>query len=187
MLLEHESLQETPDALLDRLMREYGTKVLRLVYLFIKDRSLAEDITQDVFVKVYRHLPDFRYESSIQTWLYKIAVNECKAHMRKWSIRHIFPKARIERVSEQSVEAQIVGASERERLIAHVWGLPPAHRQIIALHYYEELEISEIASILGIREGAVRTRLHRARQLLRQSMDRGEAGEEWISTNRSNV
>ncbi|MGG3593303.1 sigma-70 family RNA polymerase sigma factor [Brevibacillus laterosporus] len=72
-------------------MNEYGRRVVHLVYLIVKNRTSAEDIAQEVFVKVYRHLPSFRGESSIQTWIYRIAINEAKKHVRSWYVRKHLP------------------------------------------------------------------------------------------------
>lgn len=96
-----DKLQQTPEASLDRLMQEYGTRVLRLVTLMVKDRDLAEDITQDVFLKVYRNLSGFRGESSIHTWIYRIAVNECKGYLRSWTFRNLFPQAWIQKMAKR--------------------------------------------------------------------------------------
>lgn len=74
--LAEKSLTKTKEALFDELIRHYLKKVLRLVYLMVKDRSLAEDITQEVFLLAYKNLGKFRQESSMQTWVYRIAVNE---------------------------------------------------------------------------------------------------------------
>ncbi|UFJ43303.1 sigma-70 family RNA polymerase sigma factor [Brevibacillus humidisoli] len=149
-------------------MREYGTRVLRLVYLFVKDRSIAEDITQDVFVKVYRHLPEFRHESSIHTWIYRIAVNECKGYLRSWDFRKIVPTSKIQQESGTTVEAEALGNLDRADVTRVVMSLPYRHRQVIVLYYYSELSIAEVSAVLGLSEGTIRTRLHRARQKVKE-------------------
>ncbi|NGQ94930.1 sigma-70 family RNA polymerase sigma factor [Brevibacillus sp. SYP-B805] len=77
------ALALTKEARLEIYMREYGEKILHMVYLMTKDRVTAEDITQETFVKVYRNMGSFRGESQIHTWIYRIAVNEAKKHLRK--------------------------------------------------------------------------------------------------------
>ncbi|RNB86329.1 sigma-70 family RNA polymerase sigma factor [Brevibacillus panacihumi] len=177
-----EKLQPTQEAAFEQIMRDYGTRVLRLVTFLVKDRSLAEDLTQDVFVKVYRNLPRFRHESSLHTWLYRIAVNECKGYLRSWSVRHILPQSWIRDESDVSAERLVMEQAERDQLVQAVLALPPAHRQVIALHYYADLSMAEMAEVLGIKEGAVRTRLHRARQHLKQRLGEEDAWE-WSKTN----
>lgn len=177
-----EKLQPTHEALFEQIMQEYGTRVLRLVTFLVKDRSLAEDLTQDVFVKVYRNLPRFRHESSIHTWLYRIAVNECKSYMRTWAFRNILPRSWIKSDAEVSTERLVLEQAERDQLVQEVLALQPSYRQAIALHYYADLSISEMAVVLGVSEGTVRTRLHRARQQLKKRMGTKE-GWEWMRTN----
>ncbi|NGQ94149.1 sigma-70 family RNA polymerase sigma factor [Brevibacillus sp. SYP-B805] len=179
-----DTLQQTKDARFEQVMREYGTRILRLVCFFVKDPSLAEDITQDVFVKVYRHLADFRGESAMHTWIYRIAVNECKGYLRSWSFRNLLLKPLADCTAERTVEAEVLANLEREGIVRQVMKLAPAYRQVIALHYYAELSTAEIAEILGTSEGAVRTKLHRARQQLKALMTR-EEGKEWMWNNRS--
>jgi RNA polymerase sigma factor (sigma-70 family) len=96
------ALQPTKDAVFEGLMSEYGDKILQLVYLNVKDRTIAEDITQEVFISAYRHLETFRGESSYKTWLYRIAINETKKYLRSWSFRKIF--STIKTKDEKPVE-----------------------------------------------------------------------------------
>ncbi|MEJ8547457.1 sigma-70 family RNA polymerase sigma factor [Brevibacillus borstelensis] len=177
-----DKLQQTAEAALERLMQEYGTRVLRLVTLIVKDRDLAEDITQDVFLKVYRNLSRFRGESSIHTWIYRIAVNECKGYLRSWTFRNLLPQAWIQKAGTMSTEGTVLERAARDELVRLVLQLPPLYRQAVALHYYADLSIAEVADVLGVSEGTVRTRLHRARQQLKKQMDTRE-GWEWNETN----
>jgi RNA polymerase sigma-70 factor, ECF subfamily len=161
------SLVKTKEALLDQLMREYLKKVLRLVYLMVKDRNLAEDITQEVFLLAYKNLGGFRQDSSLQTWVYRIAVNEAKKHLRSWSFRHLFYKAEVDLAVVEGTESTVLQNDLCARFARLVMKLPHSYRQLIVLHYYEELTVEEIAVILDTTTGAVYTRLHRARQKLK--------------------
>jgi len=179
-----EKLQPTLDAAFEQIMREYGTRVLRLVTFLVKDKNLAEDITQDVFVKVYRHLPRFRQQSSIHTWVYRIAVNECKGFLRSWAFRNLLYSAWIKRDGDVSTEHLVLDRVERDQLVAHVLELSPPYRRVIALHYYADLSIAEVAEVLSVSEGTVRTRLTRARQQLKKRMGEGRDWE-WTRPNGS--
>ncbi|MED1725361.1 sigma-70 family RNA polymerase sigma factor [Brevibacillus parabrevis] len=181
-----DKLQPTVEAAFEQIMQDYGTRILRLVTFLVKDHSLAEDITQEVFVKAYQHLPRFRGESSVHTWLYRIAVNECKGYLRSWSFRHIFPRSWIRKDGELSTESLVLHQEQRDQLVAEVLQLAPLYRQVIVLHYYADLSIKEVADVLRISEGTARTRLHRARQQLKQSL--GEGSEwEWTTTDGSQI
>ncbi|QRG69542.1 sigma-70 family RNA polymerase sigma factor [Brevibacillus choshinensis] len=180
-----EKLQPTDDAAFEQIMREYGTRVLRLVTFLVKDQSVAEDLAQDVFVKVYRHLPRFRGQSSIHTWIYRIAVNECKGYLRSWAFRKILPRSWIKADFDVSTERVVMEQSERDELVEQVLTLPSLYRQVIVLHYYADLSIAEVANVLSVSEGTVRTRLHRARQQLKKQMGEGREWE-WTRTSGSN-
>jgi RNA polymerase sigma-70 factor (ECF subfamily) len=171
-------LEKTKEAVFESLVRGYVKKILRLVYLIVKDRNLAEDITQEVFLKAYKNLSSFREESSMQTWVYKIAVNESKKYLRSWSFRHLFFRAEVDVEVVGDTESAVLQSDSRIRFARLVMSLPPTHRQIIVLHYYEELSIEEMADILDISAGAIHTRLHRARQKLREQLEK--EGLEWI-------
>ncbi|MFA4133487.1 MULTISPECIES: sigma-70 family RNA polymerase sigma factor [unclassified Brevibacillus] len=169
--LTEKSLTKTKEALFDELIRHYLKKVLRLVYLMVKDRSLAEDITQEVFLLAYKNLGKFRQESSMQTWVYRIAVNEAKKHLRSWSFRHLFFKSEVDIEVVEGAESAVLQNDLRARFARLVMELPNSYRQLIVLHYYEELSVEEIAVILEMTTGAVYTKMHRARQKLKALME----------------
>lgn len=176
---EYYKLAKSPEVLLDELMEKHGTKVLRLVYFLVKDQSFAEDITQEVFLKVFRQIDTFRGDSAIQTWIYQIAVNESKGYLRSWSFRKIFPSWNLQRESEITVEAEVMQRVDKETIVHQVLKLPAVYRQIIALHYYADMSIEEVALVLRVSQGTVRTRLHRARQKLRGHLEK--EGITWTS------
>ncbi|MBW5468814.1 sigma-70 family RNA polymerase sigma factor [Brevibacillus formosus] len=170
--LADKSLTKTKEALFDELIRHYLKKVLRLVYLMVKDRSLAEDITQEVFLSAYKNLGKFRQESSMQTWVYRIAVNEAKKHLRSWSFRHLFFKPEVDIEVVEGAESAVLQNDLRARFAHLVMKLPHSYRQLIVLHYYEELSVEEIAVILDTSAGAIYTKMHRARQKLKVLLEK---------------
>lgn len=172
------SLNRTTEAQFEELLQNYLKKVLRLVYLIVKDRSLAEDITQEVFLKAYKSISSFREESTLQTWIYRIAVNEAKKHIRSWSFRHLFFRAEVDLGMIEDVQSAVLQNDRRRRFAQMVMALPPGYRQVILLHYYEELSVEEIAEVLGTSAGAVHTKLHRARKKLKGLMEK--EGVDWI-------
>ncbi|GED67466.1 RNA polymerase subunit sigma [Brevibacillus reuszeri] len=170
--LAHHQLDKTKEALFEEVMQAYLKKVLRLVYLIVKDRSSAEDITQEVFLKAYKNLGSFREESSMQTWIYRIAVNEAKKHLRSWSFRKLFYKPDVDAGIVEDTASAVILSEHRIRFARHVMELSSSYRQLIVLHYYEELSVEEVADILGISTGAVYTKLHRARQKLKERLEK---------------
>lgn len=173
--LENEILlQVTKEAQFEILMKQYGRKILHFVYLLTKDRSMAEDITQEVFVKVYQHLHTFRGESQIQTWIYKIALNEAKNQRRKWSFRRLFYSPNMDELKDarDHYSPRFLETIQKSELASLIMRLPWAYRQVIALHYFQELSIQEVGHILGLSEGATRNKLYRARNRLKEILQK---------------
>lgn len=174
----------TREAMFESVMREYGQKTLQLVYLFVKDHSLAEDITQDVFLKAYKSLHAFRGDSDPKTWIYRIAVNEAKKYLRSWSFRNIFStlatayEERIGSKASGDVEQEVFDKIGKAEMVERVMSISPAYREVITLHYFEELSIKEIAYVLGVSDEVVRARLSRARKQLRKLME--QEGSTWM-------
>ncbi|MGG4494304.1 sigma-70 family RNA polymerase sigma factor [Brevibacillus reuszeri] len=178
------TLQPTKEAKLAALMREYGDNIVQLAYLIVKDRGIAEDITQEVFLKAYRGLDQFRQESSVKTWLYRIAINESRKYLRSWSFRQIFStylskKEPVpEKVADTNVEAAVLQRLSKVQIAERVMMLSPLYRKVMLLHYYEDLSIKEIAHVLDNSEDAVRTQLHRARKNFKALCEK--EGSEWM-------
>lgn len=165
------------EAILEDLMARYGTKVVRLAYTYVKDRAKAEDIAQDVFIKCFEKIDQFRGESGLQTWVYRITVNLCKDYLKSWHVRHVFfgaKKTEIAPITEATPEASFLTRTEQRRLSEFVLGLPIKYREIIIFYYYEDLSVQEIALMTDLQENTVKTRLRRARLKLRQMYERSE-------------
>lgn len=161
---------------LEYLMRRFGYKVRKIAYYYVRDRYLAEDIAQEVFYRVYRHLDRFRGESSYYTWIYRITVNLCKDYLRSAYFRRMIPWGEFRYIEDlKQREERMFEAVEGGELFQKVMDLPLKYRTVTALYYFEDLSTAEIAEILRVKENVVRTRLHRARKILREILSRGEA------------
>lgn len=162
-------------------MEEYGTKVLQLAYYNLKDRHLAEDVAQEVFIKAYRNWDSFRGESSAYTWLYKITMNLCRDKARSAWWRKLLPteEPRAESgvqappASGEDPEEAAVKSDLRDRMLAQVNRLTDAYREVVILYYYNDLSTVEIAEVTGQNENTVKTRLFRARNMLKEMLMRG--------------
>lgn len=164
---------------LEQLVDAYGDGVLQLAYFYVKDRSLAEDIFQEVFTKVYFGLHTFRGESSPRTWIYRIAVNLCHDKLRSWSMRRVlligedfFSKLPLLPTEVDAVE-RVLAEADRQVLLENVMALPVEYREVVTQYYYEEMDTREVAMALGLSEGTVRSRLHRARARLKAMLTEG--------------
>jgi len=160
----------------EALVRKYETKVYHLAFSFVQDPATADDLAQDIFVKIYGSLSKFRFDSEFGTWLYRVAVNHIKDHLRKIGRRKEISLQDIDESrfsSEDPVRArEAEREDERRRAAVHqaLQSLPPKYNMILTLRDVRGLSYEEVARILKISPGTVDSRLFRARRLLRKKM-----------------
>ncbi len=139
---------------------KYWQKVFRLCMGYINDHDAAKDITQETFIKIWKGLPNFRNESSLGTWVYRIATNTCLRQIQKNSK---MPKAGL---PYNIQEAEQINIEDEVRFLYQcVSDLPKIERIIISLEL-EDIDQKEIAKIVGISEGNVRVKIHRIKEKL---------------------
>jgi len=147
----------------EELYRQYKNKVYSTAYRYTGNRADAEDVTQDVFVKVYKKLSGFRGEASVSTWIYRIAVNTCLDYLRR--------RKRETAISIDDCPEPSVGPTGIGRLVeSMIPKLPDASRRVFVLYDIQGLKHCEIATSLGITEGASKSLLHRARSQMRKML-----------------
>lgn len=159
----------------ERLYRGNVSRVYSLCARMVTDRTRAEELTQDVFVRAWEKLHLFRGESSFSTWLHRMAVNVVlNARKSDGRMRSKFEDT-DEEMGLDSLPARsssMVGAGEMLDIEAAIAKLPPGARRVFVLHDVEGFKHEEIAEQLGVTTGATKAQLHRARLLLRQSLNR---------------
>lgn len=151
-------------ALMDA-MEKHRHRVYRLAVSCLKRRADAEDVLQEVFLKYYRSAPEFENEEHEKAWLLKVTTNTCISLLRspwKWFWQPV----------PESLPAN--EQPDGQWLIDLVHRLPPSHALIIHLHYYEDYSVREIAGILRVPEGTVKSRLARARKRLGEMIEKEE-------------
>jgi RNA polymerase sigma-70 factor (ECF subfamily) len=173
-------LKGDPEAF-EVLFKKHFANITRLVFSIVKDETLAEDVVQDVFLLVHRYLPRFRAESSFRTWIYRIAVNEAVRQAnrtRRWvpfNEDHGDEPATVPALiavsNGPSPERVLLDGEQHGLLTGALAGLKAPHRAILTLYYLEELSIQEVAQILGIPEGSVKSRLFYARENLKKLLE----------------
>lgn len=167
--------------IVENLMEQFGKKIVRLAFTYVKDQSKAEDIAQDVFIKCFTKLDQFKGESSLQSWVYRIAVNLCKDYLKSWHVRHLtygdtLPIGK-EESSEPTPEMNYLNKFEQKKLADTVLKLPIKYREPIILHYYESFSIAEMSELTGLNEGTLKTRLRRGRLKLKSLIESYEGSE----------
>lgn len=160
------------EAEIERLIDEYGNDVLRISYIYLKDKQRAEDAFQEVFLKVYKNFENFKGMSSEKTWIIRITVNVCKDLLRSSWIKRVFPSENIKaELTHTDIGDKLAEFEDRKILFDEILKLSASHKDVIILHYYQQFDTIEIGKILGIPESTVRTRLFRARQALRKRLN----------------
>ncbi len=154
---------------IETLMRKYGNDVLRTAYMYVKDSHLAEDIFQDVFIKVNQKLSTFQGNSSIKTWIIRITINTCKDYIKSaWNQRVVPMSEYQENTFTSDSDFTAVEKEEDNKIIRKmVMDLPDKYKDVLLLVYYQDMTISEAASFLNIAEGTAKSRLSRAKEKLK--------------------
>lgn len=164
------------------LVRRHQGFVFTLVLRYVKSREDAEEVAQDVFVKAYRALPDFKGQSKFSTWLYTIATTSALSWLRKKGLdtRSLDDEALFARADnlDGGLRADTVEVKSRSELVNRALRLlAPDDAQVLTLFYKGEQSLEEIATILGIEANTAKVRLHRARTRLKEKMNRHFAAE----------
>ncbi len=153
-----------------QLVEEYGNRLLRACYLILRDREEAEDVVQETFVKVFRKIEEFRGESGLYTWIYTIALNLSRDRLRKRMDFSIFENERICNINS---EIHIEKVIDRDLLKRELDEITPIYREVLVLFYFEELSVKEISQLLDEKEGTVKSKLSRGRNILKESLLKG--------------
>jgi RNA polymerase sigma-70 factor (ECF subfamily) len=160
---------------IEMLVRQYETDVFRLALSILDDQAEANEITQETFIAALRALPSYQEKQSFKAWLYTIALNQSRSHLRK---RKVLERLRTTLTAVFQVDTQkqilpeeAIVQSEKEAAVWHSLNqLDERYRIVIVLRYFHELSIAEMSEILSVNEGTIHSRLHSAREKLRTAL-----------------
>lgn len=167
--IQKEFPEKFQDYDIETLIRQYGNDVLRTAYLYVRDKTTAEDIFQEVFIKINQKLSTFEGNSSIKTWIIRITINTCKDYLKSAWNKHVIPMMEYQEdmiVSDRDYE-DIEKKDTRELIRRTVLSLPAKYKDIVICVYFQEMTLAEAANVLNIAEGTAKSRLSRARQKLK--------------------
>lgn len=158
------------------LVHRYQNYVFTLTLRIVKNREDAEEVAQDVFVKAYKYLADFKGASKFTTWLYTIVNNTCISFLRKKKLEiHSLDNEKVFEAADSQdsgMKANMIEQKSKLAMVNEAIGLlNPDDAQIITLFYKAEQSLEETAQILGIEVNAAKVRLHRARTRLKDKME----------------
>ncbi len=162
------------ERLIDELMYTYGQEIQQLVYAYVHNETIAEDLTQEIFLKCYKSLATYKGKSSIKTWLWRIAINHSKDYLKSWYNQRVKVADNFNLIINErrdSVDQTIIQQDEDAQLAYCVMQLPIKYREVIYLYYYEECSIKEIAAVLEVNSNTIKTRLRKGKSLLREMLE----------------
>lgn len=156
-------------------VREHETGVFRLALSILGDEAEANEVTQETFLSALRTLPSYQEKKSLKAWLYTIALNHSRSHLRK---RKVIDRLRatltgifrLETEKQVSPEDTVIRNEKEAVLWNSLNQLDERHRIVVVLRYFHELPISEISEILSLPEGTIHSRLYSAREKLRAAL-----------------
>lgn len=174
-----ETLLKGDHAEFERLVRNESPRLFRVIMRLLNDEEEAKNVLQETFLQAYQRLDTFRREAKITTWLYAIGINLARASRRKTSRYDTLSEQDLDRLQPSYVAGmrrekyeawnpqKILEIEERDRLVHEaIMKLPDDYRVVVTLRDIEQQSTADVAKMLEISEGAVRVRLHRARQAL---------------------
>lgn len=171
------AFREGDEKAFEEIVRRYQRQVASVIYLTMGSRAEVEDLTQEVFMRVYRSIDRVTIETSLFSWIYRIATNLCIDELRRKRIKRVLsigPESgsaadHSELFEEPSRASDELMAEEKKHQVLDALAkLTPAHRAALVLREYEEMSYRQIARSLGITEQAVKSRIFRAREELKE-------------------
>lgn len=178
-----QGLREGAESAYEALIQRYQQPVFNLVTRLLRDPGEAGDVVQEVFLKVFRRIGSFRGDSKLKTWIYRIAVNEAHNHCR-WNGRHRGQEVGLEGSEDcrnysdtlsapgDSPYDYVLGREKHHLVEAALAGLNPTFRSVVVLRDIEDLSYEEIAEILQLPLGTVKSRILRGREALRRELEK---------------
>jgi RNA polymerase sigma-70 factor (ECF subfamily) len=163
------------EAAIEALIRQQEAGVFRLALSIVGDQADAHEITQETFIAALRALPSYQERKSFKSWLYVIALNLSRSHLRK---RRFLKKLkatttalfRLESQKQSSPEETVIHNEKEAAVWSELNRLDERHRIVVILRYFQDLSVNEISEILDINEGTIHSRLHTARERLRVAL-----------------
>ncbi len=176
------------------LIVRYEAKIYSTCYYFLKNKEDAEDVAQEVIIKLYRKLHTYRKEAAFSTWLNYISANACRDYLRKKKRNQVYyldediqtkdGHLNREIASEDRLPDEVTEQKELQDLLqVALFTLSDEHRQILLMREYQTLSYEEIAEILELSIGTVKSRIYRARQDLKAYLSQSEHMQEYLRQN----
>lgn len=166
------------------LIERYKNLIFNLIFKYTNCYEDSQDIAQEVFIKVYKQIHTFKYQSKISTWLYRIATNSCidwdRKRRKEWNNISLVDEMAADH--DEGPEAQIIFSEQKEFIRDIINKMPEKYKLLLILYHFQDLKYKEISEILDIPEKTIETRLYRARKHIKKEVEMMNRGGEalWI-------
>ncbi|WP_170311624.1 RNA polymerase sigma factor [Vallitalea okinawensis] len=158
------------------LLETYQQSLLALVYKYTNDYVEAQDLTQEIFIKIFKNIAHFNASSKLSTWIYRIAHNTCIDWSRK---KTPLPVKQLEiNGTEHSTEEAVIYKEEQALIHDTIVNLPEIYKSVIILYHFNHLSYKEISEILELSEKTIETRLYRGRRKIKEQLKNYYSGGE---------
>ena len=166
----------TQEERFNEIVREFSERVYWHVRRFVNSHEDADDLVQDVFLKVWTALPSFRGEAQTYTWIYRIATNEALNWLRREKVRAALRFSSLDEEMERRIDADpwFNGDAAERSLSKAVARLPERQRQVFILRYYDEMSYEEMAKVLDTSVGSLKASYHIAQEKIREALGKSD-------------
>lgn len=151
-------------------MNLYTESLIRLAYYYVKDGQAAEDIVQEVFIKMYHHPSKYEERGELKAFLYKMTANKSKDYLRSWSYRRVQLQNKFSSLATKIELDELVRKDEQTLIGEAILEFPLKQREVLIYFYFNEMPIRDIANILSTPESTIKTRLRRGKELLKHKL-----------------
>ncbi|RIW30417.1 sigma-70 family RNA polymerase sigma factor [Bacillus salacetis] len=161
----------TQEEFLEYLYEQFSDDIYRLNFTYVKNKEVAEDLVQEVFIKCYRNFNQFNGDSNLKTWVFRIAINQCKDYRKSAYAKYVLLSSKISELAlgkNKSPEEIVFGSYENTDLTEKIMKLPEKYREVLFLHYFHHLKIREMAISLGLKDNTIKSRMKKAKELLKK-------------------
>ncbi|GLC88534.1 sigma-70 family RNA polymerase sigma factor [Lysinibacillus piscis] len=163
---------------IEQIIHTYGDYLYRVAFIYTKDINAAEEVVQDVFFNYSRKSIQYKGDATLKTYLVKMTINRSYDYLRSWKNKRLVLLEKIQGKPSPTTEQLLIQMESRGEVTKAVLALPIKYREIILLYYYEDFSIREIATLTNTLESTLKSRLQRAREKLKITLQDKEVLED---------
>lgn len=163
-------LKNSDEMSFEYVIDSYGPRVLKTIFLIVRDKEEAEDIFQETFLKVHKKIRNFKGNSSLYTWIYSIAINECRDRYKYNKLELSLDETILH--TKENTGDKLQKEIDKQVVRNEILKLSSIYREALVLFYYNDMSISEISKVTGEKEGTIKCRLSRGRNILKKSLEK---------------